>query len=262
MGVLLCEDSMATVKITNLGKIGTRFANTSVQVESFNAGLVKLSNDMAKEYSKIYAHRDSFNGAIKLMKVTPLKKLQSVKGQSNVQRASIEIFIKQDKLSNFPFEMRRITTNIRSYYVKKGSKHKNTVIIEAATPHTIYMTMVKVKKNSPMQQVRIPTRMNRSMYTNMQDAIDSGNKGFYYDAKLAVTPKNFKSPYIKRRQSTKALVDKKTPSGMYIRSARKRYPLMQLRNVPIAYLLNSKTTLQKVNFNSRISGLITELKLK
>lgn len=254
---------MATVKITNLGKIGTRFANTSVQVEGFNAGLVKLSNDMAKEYSKIYAHRDSFNGAIKLMKVTPLKKLQSVKGQSNVQRASIEIFIKQDKLSNFPFEMRRITTEHRSYYVKKGSKHKTKVIIEAATKNTIYMTMVKVKKNSPMQQVRIPSRMVRSVHSNMQLAIGSGNKGFYYDAKLAVTAKDFKSKHItKRMNNSKALIDKKTPSGMYIRSARKRYPLMQLRNVPIAYLLNSKTTLQKVNFNSRISGLITELKLK
>jgi hypothetical protein len=251
---------MATVRVTKLGTIGTVFGNDSVQVTGFNTALNKLADDMTKEYSKIYAHRNSFNGAAKLMRVTPLKKLKTVKGSSNVQRAAIEIFIKQDSLSNFPFEMRRITVARQSYYIKKSAKHRKRPIIAPITNKTVFMTLVKVKKSSPMVQVRIPRKMNSSTSPNMQRAINTRAKGFYYDKNSMLNPKDLTK--ISKLSNPNMKVDKTTPSGMYIRSTKKRYPLMQLRNLPIAYLLNSKTTLEKVNFTNRINGLIMELKLR
>ena len=234
------------IQIKGFEKLGTVHGNFSPNVVNFNAGLTKLVDDWAKTYSTIYANKNGKQSALSLIKVTPLAKLKTVKGQSNVQRARIEITVRPDTLNNYPIEQLRVTTNWNILSVSKKAKH-TTRKLTGKTAFTtsdlrvMTVTKVKIRKASSMQVVIVPPK-NRSHFLSVAKA--SKTKGFYYDKKSRVD------------------ANPKTKSGVYIRAnvPYKRYPLVQLQNIPVAYLFNSSRTTTALKLDSRFAELSRMLK--
>lgn len=231
------------IKVSGLDKLGTVHGNFSPNVIEFNKGLHTLVDDWAKTYSSLYAHRDGKQSALKLITITPLVKLKTVKGQSNVQRASIEIRVKPDSLNNFPINQLRITTNYQILSVKKSAKHTTRKLTGqiATNLRTMTVTKTKILKASSMQTVVVPPK-NKATY--LRTASNSKTKGFFYDKKSRVNAKT------------------STKSGVYIRTniPYKRYPLAELQNIPVAYMFNSTRTINKLNLNKRFAELVGLLK--
>lgn len=235
-----------SIKVSGIEKLGTVHGNFSPNVINFNAGVKTLVDDWAKTYSTLYAHRDGKQSALKLIKITPLVKLKTIAGQSNVQRASIEIAIKHDSLNNFPIAQYRLTKNNQILHVKKIAKHTKRTkkdFIVKSSEQTTYLTITRTKilKASSFSTVVVPKAIKASY---LATAKAYNTKGFFYDKKSKVTAKD------------------STKSGIYIRTGvpYKRYSIAELQNIPIAYMFNSSRTTNTLGLDKRFAELSDYLK--
>lgn len=189
----------------------------------FNNALQVLVDDWSKSTKQTLTINKSQTDIKKLFKIKPLEN----KNKNNYQ-AEISISIQANKLSDYAYDQVRITTGFRKLKVERKRKEK---IVD---PGTKTYTRVKLLKASGFKQAKIPK--------GLKNIPDKGIKGFLYKKQSRVT------------------ANPSTPTGIYIRTSNKRYPLIMLRPVPLAYMINSKRIKNNINFDKRLLDLADILK--
>lgn len=194
---------------------------------AFNNELRSFVADWQNTAYKRYAHRDGLPGIQKIFKVTELSRPKRSGGNTSqvTTKARIELTIKANKLSNFPYEQIRRTTQGR--LLKARYDDRNRIVGRFKSYEQTY-TIVRVLRNSTM---RVP--------------VDKlvGTKGYLYKKGSRVTGKV------------------STPTGIYVRSqkatwkGKQRLPTKQMYAQPMAVLINSSQTRNAFSWDKRVEQL-------
>jgi hypothetical protein len=193
----------------------------------FNKELHSFVKDWQTTANNRYAHRDGLAGIQKLFKVTELSRPKRSGGNTSqvTTKARIELTIKANKLSNFPYEQIRRTTQGR---LLKARYDKSNKIVGRFKSYEQTYTVARVLRNTSM---RVP--------------VDKlvGTKGYLYKKGSRVNGKA------------------STPTGIYVRSqkatwaGKQRLPTKQMYVQPMAVLINSPQTRNAFHWEKRVEQL-------
>lgn len=212
-----------SIKIEGLDKLKRQLQANSQTRTIFNNSLNAMVKDWAKATKQTLTTSKSLSQIEGLFKIKPLEH----KGKFNY-RANIEILIFPEKLSNFAYDQVRITTGNNKIRVER--KRKNKFVNSGTKTYT----KVKILKSSNYKQAKIPKGINKIP--------DIGNKGFLF------------------KKSSRITANASTPTGIYIRTSNKRYPVIMLRPLPLAYMINSRRIKDTLKFEQHVNHLINILK--
>lgn len=194
---------------------------------AFNNELHSFVADWQTTANKRYAYKSGLAGIQKLFKVTELSRPSRASGNTSqvTTKARIELTIKANPLSNFPYEQIRRTTQGR---LLKAKFKKSDKIVGRFKSYEQTYTVVRVLRNNSM---RVP--VDRLV----------GTKGYLYK----------KGSRVNGRAST--------PTGIYVRSqkatwaGKHRLPTKQMYAQPMAVLVNSPQTRNAFNWDKRVRQL-------